>query len=72
MSLVECCSFFSINFGYISNPLHNVNISSVCLFGMEEWSAGAVCGVHLGLAIKPPEQCLDVALVFLLVLVFCC
>ena len=28
MSHVECCSFFSINFWYISDPLPNVNISS--------------------------------------------
>ena len=44
MSLGECCSFFSINFGYISDPLHDVNISSICLFGVEGWSAGALCG----------------------------
>lgn len=33
-SLVECCSFFSINFGYISNPLQDANISSICLCGV--------------------------------------
>ena len=67
MSLVECCNFFSINFGYISDPLHDAKISSICLFRVEEWSTGAVCGAHLGLAVKPPEHHLDIVLVPLLV-----
>ena len=66
-SLVECCGFFSINLGYISDPLHDAKISSICLFGVEEWSAGGVCGTRLGLAIKSPEHRLDVVLVSLLV-----
>ena len=66
-SLMEFCSFFSISFGYISYPLHDINISSIFLFGVEECSIGAVCGEHLGLTIKPPKHRLDVVLVSLLV-----
>ena len=64
---VECCSFFSINFEYISDPLHDVNISSICLFRAEERNTEAVGGARLGLAIKPLENPLDVVLVSLLV-----
>ena len=66
-TLVKCCSFFSINFGYISDPLHDFSISSICLHEVEGWSTGAVFGACLGLAIKPPEHRLDVVLVSLLV-----
>ena len=61
-SLLECCSFFSINCGCISDSLHNVNISSICLFEVEELSTGAARGAHLVLAIKPTEHRLDVVL----------
>ena len=64
---VECCSFFSINFEYISDPLHDVKISSICLFRAGERNAEAVGGARLGLAIKPLEHPLDVVLVSLLV-----
>ena len=37
---MEYCSFFSMNFGYISDYLQDANISSICLFGVEEWSTG--------------------------------
>ena len=65
--LVECSRFFPINFGYISDTLHSVSISSIRLFGVEKWNTGAMCGASLGLAIKPPQHCLDVVLVSLLV-----
>ena len=65
MFLVEYCIFFSINFGYISDPLHDVN-NFQHLLGVEEWSTEVVCGALSGLAIKPPEH-FDVVLVFLLV-----
>ena len=42
---MECCSFFSINVVYISDPLHDANISSIYLFGVEEWSTGGVWSV---------------------------
>ena len=38
-SLVESCSFYSIYFGYVSDALQDVNISNICLFGIEEWSS---------------------------------
>ena len=65
--LLECCSFLSINFGYSSDPLQGVNISSICPFRVEEWNTGAVCGAHLGQAKNPPEYSLDNVLVSLLV-----
>ena len=66
-SLVECCSFFFTNFNYISDCLCDVKIISICLFGVEQWSAEAVYRARLGLAIKLPEYRLDVVLVSLLV-----
>ena len=67
MSLVEWCSFFSINFGYIPEPSRGVNIFSICLFGVEEWCTGVVCGARLVLVVKSAEHLLDVVLVSLLV-----
>ena len=61
--LVEFWSFFSINFGYVSDPLCNVNISNVCLFEVEECCTGG----RFKLAIKLREHRLDVVLVTLLV-----
>ena len=51
----------------MSDPLHDVNISGICLFGVEKWSTGVVCDARLGLDIKSPEHHLDVVLVSLLV-----
>ena len=51
----------------MSDPLHDVNISSICLFGVEKWSTGVVCDARLGLDIKSPEHHLDVVLESLLV-----
>ena len=51
----------------MSDPLHDVNISSICLFRVEKWSTGIVCEARLVLNIKSPEHHLDVVLVTLLV-----
>ena len=65
--LVECCSFFCITFGYICDPLHNLNIARIWLFRVKQWSTRAMSVECLKLAIKPPEHRLDVALLPLLV-----
>ena len=51
----------------MSDPLHDVNLSSICLFRVEKWSTGIVCEARLVLNIKSPEYHLDVVLVTLLV-----
>ena len=53
-----------MNFGYLSDPLHDVIISSICLAEVEEWGTGAVSGARLKMTIKPPEHCIDVVLMF--------
>ena len=65
MSLVECWSFFSINFGYISGPLPKVNISIT--FPTHISNTLAVCEVRLGLAKKLSKHRLHFFQLFLFV-----
>ena len=60
--LLSRSSVFYIFFWNISDPLHDVNISSISLFRGKEWSNGVMCGRHLRLTIESPGHCLGIVL----------